>query len=822
MISLKRQLVRRFRRLRNAVALKARNAGNAARDRSDWSTAANHYRRHLARWPDDFDIWIQLGHALRESGLGAEADAAYARAAQARPNDADLILHRGHLARRMGDPVKAQDFYRASFAVDGNVAARSEFHDPDIAPATTGQAGSLDALDDGVLTGWAVDAGRQGEAVDIEILKDEAVIATARTGLRRADVEAAGLATGACGFRIDLMDQVADGDVIWARTAQTHVPLSPGPITVKLLSPADAWLSRNADLSEEQRSIMVRDCTGDAHGQRLTVLIPLDGASAADTGRLLSDLQSQWCENWQAIWIAGPASRDDALSLIELSVRADLRIRLVRLEAPASPTAALNAGLGEIEGDSVVFVAPSQVLEPEAVHRLLDARRSGAGLVYADEAMFSGHCDMIDGFLLKPAYGRHHFLCSPYFLDLFCFDAALGQRIGRLDEDLAHPAALLAYVLKLLDVCDTVAHVPAVLSRRHRHPLGTRTSDEQQTVLQRHLKATKSKIIVAAGPMGQGFALSYPERKSSILVVIPTRDRMDLLRTCLESLWRTCEGANFEIVVVDHESTEPESLAYLDEIADRVTVLPHKGDFNFARINNRAVSARGGEHDLVLFLNNDIEAIGPGWMQRMASLALEPDVGVVGANLLYGNGAIQHSGVVVGLSGAADHAHRFAQLDDVKKSRTAIEQGVLCTREYSAVTAACMMMRLDLFRAAGGYDEGFAVGFNDTDLCLRIARAGYSILNDGTIDLYHHESATRSAGPHISHPRDAALFVARWRNIISVGDPFYSPLMSTARAHRPDRLTDTNHPTRMRPSRPVLHPLRQPRRTPSPADALLP
>jgi hypothetical protein len=230
-----------------------------------------------------------------------------------------------------------------------------------------------------------------------------------------------------------------------------------------------------------------------------------------------------------------------------------------------------------------------------------------------------------------------------------------------------------------------------------------------------------------------------------------------------------------EVVVIDHQSDEAATRDYLRQIAGLVRVMPYEGAFDFARMNNLAVARFGGEAETLLFLNNDTEAIEAGWLSRMRGLAARAEVGAVGALLLYGDRRVQHAGVVLGYDGSATHAHALA-LADADGGRAAGHLGQLVAlREVSAVTAACMVMRRGVFAAVGGFDEGLPIGFNDTDLCLRLRGAGYRILQDGRSVLFHHESRTRHLTGQWLHPPDTARFQARWAAAIAAGDPFYNP-----------------------------------------------
>ena len=197
-------------------------------------------------------------------------------------------------------------------------------------------------------------------------------------------------------------------------------------------------------------------------------------------------------------------------------------------------------------------------------------------------------------------------------------------------------------------------------------------------------------------------------------------------------------------------------------------------------MNNLAVARHGQDASFVLFLNNDIEATQDGWLERLKRLANRPDVGAVGALLMYANTTVQHAGVVMGFNDSADHALKFQNvyLNQEGRRNLGYNCALTSTRDYSAVTAACLMLRRAVFDQVGGFDEQFAIGFNDTDLCLRIRQAGFRILYDGTTILYHYESATRSQTKQVFHPEDTRLMITRWGEALRAGDPFYNPNLS--------------------------------------------
>lgn len=260
-------------------------------------------------------------------------------------------------------------------------------------------------------------------------------------------------------------------------------------------------------------------------------------------------------------------------------------------------------------------------------------------------------------------------------------------------------------------------------------------------------------------------------------VIVPTRNRVDLLRTCLEGV-AAADYPDVEVIVVDNASDDPDTLAYLAALDPaRYRVLRHSGAFNYSAINNRAVDVAEGR--LLCLLNNDIEMMEPRWLATLATQALRPEVGAVGARLLYPDGRVQHAGVVIGVGNAAGHAHRFMRpAEDGYFHRHNLPQFT------SAVTAACLVVERDKFIAVGGLNErDFAVAFNDVDLCLRLNQRGWQSLYEPRATLIHHESVSRGLD---RDPVGAARFAGElaalkriWKTD-EIFDPYHHPQLSRA------------------------------------------
>jgi GT2 family glycosyltransferase len=258
-----------------------------------------------------------------------------------------------------------------------------------------------------------------------------------------------------------------------------------------------------------------------------------------------------------------------------------------------------------------------------------------------------------------------------------------------------------------------------------------------------------------------------------VSIIVPTRDRVDLLRECLDSVRQRTDYPRFEVLVVDNDSVDPETLAYLDGQSAPVRVLKYGGAFNHSAINNYAASQAAGE--VLVLLNNDTTVVRSGWLTDMVRLVLRPDVGIVGAKLRYPDGSLQHAGVIIGINGVAGHAFAGVPADHEGYFGRA-----LVTHEYSAVTGACLAIKRSVYRDVAGLDErAFPVNFNDVDLCLRVRARGLKVLYCAAAELVHHESASRRNGdaPVQGIPGEGPRFRARWPAEFA-DDPCYNPNLS--------------------------------------------
>jgi GT2 family glycosyltransferase len=437
----------------------------------------------------------------------------------------------------------------------------------------------------------------------------------------------------------------------------------------------------------------------------------------------------------------------------------------------------------EAEGAEIVVFAPAGArLHPYGLDRLVEAlaRFPDASLAYSDVVV-------ADGFgrewpLAFPACDYERLLEQGYAALFFA------ARAGHVREALARGAADLYRLFNFAfdeggpSGAHAVVHAPGFLARL---PAADRTqaAPTLARATREHLEARGLNFVVeprASDLLPAVWVRRIPPT-APVSILIPTRNRVDLLKPCLEALKRTLGRVNHEILVIDNESGDPETLAYFEEIkADGVRLAKVGGPFNFPRLVNAGASVASGEY--LLLLNNDVEAIKEGWLEEMLSRAAEPDVGAVGAKLTYPGGGVQHGGVALGPNWAAAHAFEGRQDSDPGYGEL-----MRVAHETSAVTAACLLTPRRLFRSLGGFDGmRYPVLFNDVDYCLRLRASGKRVVMTPHARLIHRAAATRGAdkpfdGRH-RHQRDLDNLRMSWAEALAE-DPFYSPMLGLDTAY---------------------------------------
>jgi GT2 family glycosyltransferase len=436
--------------------------------------------------------------------------------------------------------------------------------------------------------------------------------------------------------------------------------------------------------------------------------------------------------------------------------------------------------------DYVVTVRQGDSLEPQALHRFAETiLNEHSDLIYSDAVNTGEDLEDVQSVRARPAFSYDYFLAYGYIDDLVCVRASLLRQVGGFaGEEVG--AASTEWVLRVLETGPRVSHIPDILYRcRHGQSIQQTPADDawegRRQAVQRHLErvGVEAEVLATDHPACSNISWRL-HREFRTAIIIPTKDKVELLTQCIDSLEVTVPRHSIDVCVIDHQSQEAKTKAYLQEISRRHLVLPYQGAFNFSTLNNHAVARLNGPYDFYLFLNNDIEALSPGWLEHLLGIGQRAEVGAVGALLLYPDRTVQHAGCVVGMHYVADHAHKQAAVfAEGGRRQPGKDMALLACRDQSIVTGACLLVRADVFHQVGGFDCRYAVGFGDSDLCLRIKARGYKVILDTQAVLLHHESASRGKPANgDAHPKDTHQFRLHYLPMILNGDPCYSPLAS--------------------------------------------
>jgi GT2 family glycosyltransferase len=708
---------------------------------------------------------------------------------QPRPDIAALGLSDGQCGFTVELPKHPNPASRRHIAVRLAGPGMALAGSPLIIDPVPGLSGCFDTIHGMSAHGWALNRARPDVPVEVEVVGPGGeILGAAPANQFRGDLLDAGLNGGHCAFKIDIsahFDRLMDQDLL-VRIAGTNQILPGSPQRISTNPNIRRLRQRRQGMRPGVLPRLRRALNHRAGTAGITFIMPVHDTPRAWLIEALESVRAQFCDAWELICIDDASTAPHVPEILAGYAAREPRVRVLRSPQNVGIARAVNFGLRAAKYPYVAFMDHDDRLEPDAAWQLIRAaRETDADLLYSDEAQTAENIDAITELRLRPAFSHDYYLSHPYFVHIVCARTDIARRIGGWDETLAISADV-DFVLRMIEAARIVTHVPAVLYRWRTHGGSTGHAKQDQVMaatigaLQRHLDRLHTGAIVSAGVWFNQFRIDWPASDGLILIVIPTKNRVELLRTAVQSIERTASPGTYRLVVIDHASDDPATRAYLAVIAGRHIVMPHDGVFNFSRMNNLAVARHGEGADFVLFLNNDIEATQDGWLDRMRRLANRPDVGAVGALLMYADKTVQHAGVVMGFNDSADHALKFQNvyLNAEGRRNLGYNCALTSTRDYSAVTAACLMLKRAVFDQVGGFDEDFGIGFNDTDLCMRIRQAGFRILYDGTTVLYHYESATRSQTKQVFHPADTLLMITRWGEALRAGDPFYNPNLS--------------------------------------------
>ena len=525
-----------------------------------------------------------------------------------------------------------------------------------------------------------------------------------------------------------------------------------------------------------------------SYAPKFSVVVPLYHTPAKFLKDLVRSMMYQSYANWELCLVNASPEDVHLTSLLENWAMRDKRIRVIRLEKNLGIAQNTNAGIAASTGEFIAFLDHDDFLEPDALFCYVDAlnKDKTIDVFYSDE-------DKTD------EYAAHYFY--PHFKSDFNIDLlhannymchflavrkSLVDTVGGLNEKF-DGAQDYDFVLRLTENTKKIYHCPRILYHWRCSNQSTAANQGNKmyaihagkAALNAHYKRIGWNARAQEGAVDGWYQTKFTLKEEPLVsILIPNKDHTDDLDVCLNSFFERADYQNYEFIIIENNSVLPETFAYYEKIEkehDNVKVVYWEAGFNYSAINNFGFKFAKG--DYIMLLNNDVELITPDIFQSMLGFCMRPEVGIVGAKLLYNDHTVQHAGVLVGAGGLADHVFKGIHEDDPGYMGRAIS-----SQDVSAVTAACLLVKRSVYEEVGGLEDEFQVAFNDVDFCLKVRKAGYLIVYDADVKLFHYESKSRgmedTTERFIRFGNEMMLLNSKWDILSTFVDPYYNPNFS--------------------------------------------
>jgi glycosyltransferase involved in cell wall biosynthesis len=520
----------------------------------------------------------------------------------------------------------------------------------------------------------------------------------------------------------------------------------------------------------------------------ISVIVPTYNTPKNLLKEMVESVLNQTYSNFEICLADGGSKEPHIREMLNAYASQDKRVKVQFLERNMGISGNSNRAISMAGGDYLALLDHDDVLSPSALFEIVKVLNENpeAQFLYSDYCL-TDQAGMPLQFVFGPDFSRFYYLSHPYLVHLIAFKRTLleGMDWPGFDEDnfnggVSQDVDLFLRLFARLED-KYIIHIPKVLYfwRQYEKSAGHQFQDQVHSytkkAIGRYLETKKLDGWVEDGLTFNTFRVRFKIAGSPLVsIIIPTKDKWQLLDKDLKSIKENADYPHYEIVIIKNNTEDPEAIRYLDSIKDTYTVVDYPHPFNFSRINNFAVKLAKGS--ILLFLNDDIEFKSPGFLRTMVELVQLKEVGIVGSKLLYPDGRIQHAGVIIGLLGIAEHVHKFLNGYRDEIWEPGYISSLVAVREYSAVTGACLMTKKAIFTEVGGFSEELSVGYNDIDFCLKVIGKGYKVLYTPFCWAFHHESASRRNNEDLLlHPEDRSLFSKKWAEFISKGDPYYNP-----------------------------------------------
>jgi glycosyltransferase involved in cell wall biosynthesis/LmbE family N-acetylglucosaminyl deacetylase len=547
-----------------------------------------------------------------------------------------------------------------------------------------------------------------------------------------------------------------------------------------------SWVSKHDTLSASQRQSIVSNVLAMRRSPLISVLLPVYNAPVKFLKNAIESVCSQLYTHWELCIVDDSSTDCEVIAWLEHYAKLDHRIHVVFRTENGHISRASNTALEMAEGEFVAFLDQDDILPEYALYYVAKAivEHPDAGIIYSDEDKLDEQENRIAPYF-KPDWNYELFLGQNLISHLGVYRRSLlnaieGFRVGfegSQDHDLA-----LRCVERLKP--NQIVHIPRILYHWRIHSASTASGVDAKPyaltagvqAVNEHLMRSYIGATAELIPQFSNYRIRFPipAPEPCVSIIIPSRNRLDLIRPCVGSILAKTEYRNYEVMVVDNNTDNADVLQYLQtlEQGKRIRILRDNHPYNFSALNNAAVAKTDAE--FVLLLNNDVVVISPDWLGEMVAVASRPGIGAVGARLWFPDDTLQHGGVLLGVDGVAAHAH-----SGLKREHPGYCGRASLMQSMSAVTAACLLVRRSIYLEVGGLDEqNLPVDFNDVDFCLKILKAGYRNIWTPFAELYHYESASRAANPPPTkidrYQTESAFMMNKWGSLLQA-DPAYNP-----------------------------------------------
>ena len=530
------------------------------------------------------------------------------------------------------------------------------------------------------------------------------------------------------------------------------------------------------ELEKQKKKVFV-------YAPKISILVPVYNTPQVFLKQMIQSVRKQTYANWELCIANANPDNEEVKQILEICTKKDDRIKVVNVPENEGIAQNTNRALDIATGEFIGLLDHDDLLEENALYEIVSClnKKKETDVLYTDEDKVTTDLDEYFSPNFKPDFNLDMLRANNYICHFFVAKKELIEKVGGFRAEY-NGAQDYDLILRFTEQAQNVAHIAKILYHWRVHKESTADNplskmyayEAGKKAIEGHLARCHTDGEVLQTDNLGFYRVKYPVKgKPLVSILIPNKDQVDTLDKCLRSIEERTDYDNYEIIIIENNSTEQKTFDYYNQICnDKIRVVYWKKEFNYSAINNFGVDQAKGEY--LLLLNNDMEVISRDWMSELLGHCQRPEVGAVGARLYYSDDTVQHAGIIIGIGGVAGSV-----FVGMKRGYTGYMHRAAIQQDLSAVTAACMMIKRSVFEEAGRLEEQLKVAFNDVDLCLKIRKNGYLIVYDPYVELYHYESKTRGAEDTKEKVRrfqsEIEYMRCHWIDILKNGDPAYNP-----------------------------------------------